>query len=238
MEEGELFIVAASWGALGGRPRSDLNPKVGKCMEKLLNVLGHDLAFDFKTVSERIAFRSSGYHSAIDVATFETVISAVLSQHELTFNYRKLTPVPMAPSLDPPPDWSSRAAWSVSITPLVHPGRRPRAPRRSAPHLRPLQDERMSPTPAASSNPGKPFDLEALLRDSLGIHRGGPRKTVELLFDPEVAGYVQEHFWHSTEQFGIADDGRLLLTMTRGDQSGTGRQDPEMDAKCRGDRSS
>jgi predicted DNA-binding transcriptional regulator YafY len=61
--------------------------------------------------------------------------------------------------------------------------------------------------------PGKPFELEAILQDSLGIHRGGPKETVELLFDPEVADYVKEHFWHSTEQFGIADDGRLLLTM-------------------------
>jgi predicted DNA-binding transcriptional regulator YafY len=109
MEEGELFIVAASWGALGGRPGSDLNPKVRKCMEKLLNVLGHDLAFDFKTVSERIAFRSSGYHSAIDVATFETVISAVLSQHEITFTYRKPTPAT--------PD----AAEPVAATRLVQP---------------------------------------------------------------------------------------------------------------------
>jgi len=33
------------------------------------------------------------------------------------------------------------------------------------------------------------------------------------LRDPEVTDYVQEHFWHSTEQFGIADDGFLLLTM-------------------------
>ena len=60
---------------------------------------------------------------------------------------------------------------------------------------------------------GKPFDIEAILKDSLGIHRGGPKATVELLFDVEVAGYVQEHFWHHTQQFGTADDGRLLLTM-------------------------
>ncbi len=42
----------------------------------------------------------------------------------------------------------------------------------------------------------------------------GPVETVELLFDPEVAGYVDEHFWHFTQRFGTADDGRFLLTMT------------------------
>jgi hypothetical protein len=74
--------------------------------------------------------------------------------------------------------------------------------------------------------PGKPFDIEAILQDSLGIHRGGPKETVELLFDPEVAGYVREHFWHKTEQFGIADDGRLLLTIRV-------RINPELEGKIR-----
>ena len=40
----------------------------------------------------------------------------------------------------------------------------------------------------------------------------GAARTV--LFDAEVAGYIQEHFWRAAEQFGIADDGQLLLTMT------------------------
>jgi hypothetical protein len=67
-------------------------------MEKLMNVIGTDLAFDFQTVSERIAFRSSGYQSAIDIATFETVTAAVLGQHELGFTYQK-----QARSADAPP---------------------------------------------------------------------------------------------------------------------------------------
>ena len=62
--------------------------------------------------------------------------------------------------------------------------------------------------------PTRPFDVEEALRDSLGIDRSGPRATVELLFDPEVAGYVKEQFWHGSQQFGTADDGRFLLTMT------------------------
>ncbi len=214
MEEGELFIVAASWGAPGGRPGSDLNPKVGKCVEKLLNVLGHDLAFDFKTVSERIGFRSSGYHSAIDVATFETVTSAVLSQHELTFAHRKATREPdgiAAPSaatrLVQPCGMVcvDHSAWYILADDPAHPD--------DEPHT--FAHFRMSEVADTGRKfePGKPFDLEAILRDSLGIHRAGPRETVELLFDPEVARYVEEHFWHHTEQFGIADDGRLLLTM-------------------------
>jgi predicted DNA-binding transcriptional regulator YafY len=213
MEEGELFIVAASWGALGGRPRSDLNPKVRKCMEKLLNVLGHDLAFDFKTVSERIAFRSSGYHSAIDVATFETVTSAVLSQHELTFTYRKATPGPDGAHAGP----ATRVVQPRCMVCVDHSAWYILADDPALPEEEPHTFALFRMSDVADTGrkfePGKPFDIEAVLQDSLGIHRAGPRKTVELLFDPEVAGYVQEHFWHRTEQFGIADDGRLLLTM-------------------------
>ena len=62
--------------------------------------------------------------------------------------------------------------------------------------------------------PTRPFDIEETLRHSLGIDRSGEVSTVELLFDPEVERYVEEHFWHSTQQFGTADDGRFLLTMT------------------------
>jgi len=51
------------------------------------------------------------------------------------------------------------------------------------------------------------------LRDSLGIQRSGPVKTVELHFDADVARYVQEHLWHATGQLGTADNGRRLLTM-------------------------
>jgi hypothetical protein len=111
MEEGELLVLAASWGALEGRRGSDLSPKVRTVMEKLMNVLGHDLSFDFKTVSQRIAFRSSGYHSAIDVATFETVSSAVLTRHEIAFTYRKQTPAADGPSPSPGLASCSRAAW-------------------------------------------------------------------------------------------------------------------------------
>jgi predicted DNA-binding transcriptional regulator YafY len=219
MEEGELFIVAASWGALGGRPGSDLSPKVRKVMEKLLNVLGHDLSFEFKTVSERIAFRSSGYHSAIDLATFETVISAVLSQHELTFTYQKPTAAPItdAPTggVRPPPATRlvqprcmvcvDHSAWYILADDPALPD--------EVPHTFALF--RMSDVidTGKKFEPTSEFDIEVVLHDSLGIHRGGPRGTVELLFDPEVADYVVEHFWHSSEQFGIADDGRLLLTM-------------------------
>jgi len=216
MEEGELLVLAASWGALEGRrgSGSDIGPRVRQVMEKLMNVLGHDLSFNFQTVSERIAFRSSGYHAAIDIATFETVVAAVLSQHELSFTYRKQTraadgsqSVPEARYVQPRcMVCVDHSAWYIFADDPANAD--------AEPHTFALF--RMSDVidTGRSFEPSKPFDVETALRDSLGIDRSGPVKTVELLFDPEVAGYVQEHFWHSTEQFGTADDGRLWLTMT------------------------
>jgi predicted DNA-binding transcriptional regulator YafY len=182
-------------------------------MEKLMNVLGHDLSFDFNTVSERIAFRSSGYHSAIEVATFDTAIGAVLGQRELTFTYRKQAPGPIE-------------SEPIPTTRLVH----PRcmvcvdhawyifADDPARPELEPHTFALFRMSDVADTGrkfePIKPFDLEATLKDSLGIDRSGPVETVELLFDPEVEGYVKEHSWHSSERFGTADDGRLWLTMT------------------------
>jgi predicted DNA-binding transcriptional regulator YafY len=181
-------------------------------MEKLMNVLGHDLSFDFKTVSERIAFRSSGYHSAIDVAVFETVSSAVLSQHELAFTYRKqelnpdgTMPEPETRLVHPRCMVCVDNAWYIFAD----------EPARDIvrTHLRPLPDERRHRyRPQIRGRQSIRSRRPPYATASASI-APAPVKTVELLFDAEVAGYVQEHFWHTTEQFGIADDGRLLLSM-------------------------
>ena len=62
--------------------------------------------------------------------------------------------------------------------------------------------------------PVGPFDLDAVLADSLGIHTGGPVAPVELRFHPSVAGYAREHSWHDTEAFAVLPDQYLRLTMT------------------------
>ena len=61
--------------------------------------------------------------------------------------------------------------------------------------------------------PNGPFDLEAVLGDTLAIYGGGPVETVEVLFQPSVARYAREQFWHKSEKFSTAEDGRLRLTM-------------------------
>jgi predicted DNA-binding transcriptional regulator YafY len=141
----------------------------------------------------------------------------VLGQREPAFTYHKQAPTTITVGPGPEPAPATRlvqprcmicvdnSAWYIFADDPAHPDEEP--------HTFALF--RMSDVVDTSRKfePSKPFDFEAALRHSLGIYRSGPRKIVELLFDLEVAGYVQEHFWHSTEQFGIADDGRLLLTM-------------------------
>jgi hypothetical protein len=71
-----------------------------------------------------------------------------------------------------------------------------------------------------------PFDIEETLRHSLGIDRSGRVETVELLFDPEVAGTSRNTSGTAPSEFGTADDGRLLLTMTV-------QCNPELEGKIR-----
>ena len=61
--------------------------------------------------------------------------------------------------------------------------------------------------------PDGPFDFEAALGDSVGVHTGGDKATVELRFKPEVAGYARETFFHKSERFTEEPDGSLRLQM-------------------------
>jgi predicted DNA-binding transcriptional regulator YafY len=61
--------------------------------------------------------------------------------------------------------------------------------------------------------PAGPFDLDEVLRDSLGIHTGEKVASVEVRFEQSVARYVREHAWHETVEFDTAEDGRLRLRM-------------------------
>lgn len=55
------------------------------------------------------------------------------------------------------------------------------------------------------------FSLADHLAGTFGIYESdGPVQTVRIRFQPEVAGYVQEHHWHPTQQLTESPDGTLI----------------------------
>jgi predicted DNA-binding transcriptional regulator YafY len=209
LSEGDLTILCATWAALERRRNSAWGDRVRPLMEKLLGAMGHEFSLDFATISERIAFRGSGYQDAIELPIFEQVASSVLDSNELDFVYSKTredgTPAP-------PEERRAKAraivcvdhAWYLITDDPLRPGKfRTFAICR----MRSAKDTGIPFTPEAR------LDLEEVLGDSLGIHTGGKVAEVEVRFHQSIARYVQEHFWHKSEKFSTADDGRLRLTM-------------------------
>jgi predicted DNA-binding transcriptional regulator YafY len=56
------------------------------------------------------------------------------------------------------------------------------------------------------------FDLDAYLRDSLGVMRGPPI-TVELIFETATAAWVRDRVWHASQRLTPLRDGRLRMTL-------------------------
>lgn len=56
------------------------------------------------------------------------------------------------------------------------------------------------------------FSPSEYARSAFGIFGGEPQ-TVELLFSPEMAGYVRERSWHESQQLSDEPDGGVRLTM-------------------------
>ncbi|MFA5029098.1 MAG: WYL domain-containing protein, partial [Candidatus Methylomirabilota bacterium] len=57
------------------------------------------------------------------------------------------------------------------------------------------------------------FDLEAYVRDAIGVMRGRP-VAVELLFDRATAAWAKDRSWHPSQRSVLQKDGRLRLTLT------------------------
>jgi predicted DNA-binding transcriptional regulator YafY len=47
---------------------------------------------------------------------------------------------------------------------------------------------------------------------SLGVNQGTPER-VEIAFEPQIARYVKERVWHSSQQAHDAEDGSVILTL-------------------------
>ena len=209
ISEGDLTILCASWGALERRRNSAWGDRVRPLMEKLAEAMGHEFSFDFTAISERIVFRGSGYQDAVDLGIFEQVTSAVLGTHELDMVYCKtLEDGSVAPPerrvVQPRCLVCVDHAWYVVANDPMRNG----GARRFA-----LFRMQSAKDTDREFMPNGPFDLDAVLGDSLAIHGGGKVETVEVLFQPSKARYAREQFWHKSEKFSTAEDGRLRLTM-------------------------
>lgn len=209
--EGDLLALCASWGAMAARRGRPLDLQGRPALEKLMAAYGYKLPFDLQTISERVVFRSSGYQDQISVETFETVVWALMNQHELEFTYRKQSedgtlPEPEHRRVQP------RCLLCLDhVYYLIADD-----PTRDDGIIRKFALYRMTDAEdtEVAFKPSKPLNLEESLRHSLGVHTGGDVHTIELLFHPSAAGYAREYRWHETEQFSIAPDKRLRLTFT------------------------
>ncbi len=209
MSEGDLTVLCASWGALERRHKGEWEARVRPVVEKLMKAMGQGFSFDFATISERIAFRSSGYQDALDIHIFETVVTAVLSQHELRFVYEKMqddgTPAPPEDRhVQPRCIVCADNAWYLLAD----------DPTRDD-DIRTFALARMdtAENTAQPFTPTRPFNLDELLRDCIGIHRGGEVADVEVHFHRSSARLARESYWHATQKFSTAPDGRLCLKM-------------------------
>ena len=209
ISEGDLTVLCASWGALERRRNSGWGDRVRPVMEKLVEAMRQEFSIDFSAISERIVFRGSGYQDAVEIGIFEQVVSAVLGTHELEIVYCKtLDDGSVAPPevrlVQPRCLVCVDHAWYVVAN---DPMREGKARRFALFRMQSAKDTDREFVPNGA------FDLEEVLGKSRAIHGGGEEATVEVLFQKSVARYAREQFWHKSEKFDTAEDGRLRLRM-------------------------
>ncbi|MDR9502177.1 MAG: WYL domain-containing protein [Desulfurivibrionaceae bacterium] len=58
------------------------------------------------------------------------------------------------------------------------------------------------------------FDFEAITASHFGVHWSGRETLVRIRFSNQVAPYIRERIWHSSQQIIEEEDGALLLELT------------------------
>jgi len=56
------------------------------------------------------------------------------------------------------------------------------------------------------------FDIHSYLQQGFGLVKGGPKKTVRLMFQPEAAVYVRDKQWCKNQKVEARADGALMIS--------------------------
>ena len=90
VSEGELICLCGMMQAMAPFKNTPFVKKLRPLIDKFIEGMPPELRVSFRTLEQRISFRSTGIDAHLDPAAFETVIAALLKNQELAIDYLKM----------------------------------------------------------------------------------------------------------------------------------------------------
>ncbi|MEZ0258439.1 MAG: helix-turn-helix transcriptional regulator [Chthoniobacter sp.] len=225
VSEGEVVALFVAQKALEQYRGTSFEKSLRTAFQKISAGLDGQIRFQWSDIETAISFRGLGATVA-DLELFETVSRAVLDQHELTFDYKKLGGSRHeARRIQPYHLGCVENQWYLFGHDLA---------RRQLRTFALPRTRRARHTGVRFQRPAD-FSIAQHLSDSFGVFRSqsgsggsgnpsrsgkpsnpGTRHRIRLRFDPFAARLVSERQWHASQKMKRFPDGSLELTLTLG----------------------
>lgn len=204
--EGELVALFVAEQALKQYRDTPFAAPLHAAFEKLTRQLTDPVSFTWSDLERAFSFRTLGAPVG-DVALFQTVSRAVLRQHELEFEYRKLNTSRYEPRRVQPYHLACvESQWYL----FAHDTARA--------DMRTFVLSRMRNARDTGTRFRRPsdFSIQKFLARSFGVYEGDRHVQIRLRFSAAAAQLVQERIWHPSQRFHPRADGSVEMTLELG----------------------
>lgn len=206
VSEGEIVALLVAQKALEQYRGTPFEEPLRTAFKKITDGLHDKIQFNWADIGATISFRGIGNSSA-DLELFESLSRAVLDQHEVEFEYRKLeSRRHEVRRIQPYHLACIENQWYLFGLDLVRRQLRTFA----LPRMRALRNTRNKFQRPAD------FSISAHLSDSFGVFKGKARHKVRIRFDGIAARLISERQWHPSQKIRRLPGDDLELSLVLG----------------------
>jgi proteasome accessory factor B len=201
--EGEFVALVVAEKALEQYRGTSFEKPLLSAIRKMEQALPDTISLSLGDVQQTISFRTRA-EPILNLEIFDTLAKATAARHQLQLTYRKPGQKAVEQRLvDPYHLANINGEWFLFAYDHLRKDIRTFVPAR-------IQD--LKATGKKFTRPEK-FSLEQRLRDSFGVLSGGDLTEVVIRFDSQVADYLREKRWHSSQELRDLKDGGVELRM-------------------------
>ena len=189
LTEGELFAMLVAEKAVQQYRGTAFEKPLVTAFKKMAAALPETVSLSLRDLDKSVSFRTSA-EPILDLKVFDTLAQATARQEQLRMMYRKPGSAKSEErTIDPYHLANINGEWFL----FAHDHMRN--------DLRTFVPARIQSVARTGRKFERPqnFSLERTLSGSFGVHSGEGRYDVVIRFDSEVADYVREKRWHSSQ---------------------------------------
>lgn len=203
LTEGELFAMLVAEKAVQQYRGTAFEKPLVSAFKKMAASLPETVSLSMRDLDKSVSFRTSA-EPIVNLEIFDTLAQATAQQQQLRMMYRKPgSAKPEERTIDPYHLANINGEWFL----FAHD------------HLRndlrtfvPARIQSVARTGRKFQRPLN-FSVENTLSGSFGVHSGGGRYDVVIRFDGEVADYIREKRWHSSQTLKDLPKGGVELRL-------------------------